>query len=97
MSDERRGSADGQAGSAPDLGILGDQLTLHPSGYVEPPGKAVGKEEALMEHSARFRKAPLEYVDCYSMPSFIADMPTGFCEKSRCMYQEQAGEHTSVR
>lgn len=52
----------GQAGSAPDLEILGDQVTLHPSGYVEPPERVDGKEEALMEHSGRFRKAPLEYV-----------------------------------
>lgn len=52
--------------SAPDLRILGDQITLQPSGLVEPPpGVApdeAGKEEALMKHMARFRSEPLQYV-----------------------------------
>jgi hypothetical protein len=49
--------------SAPDLEILGDPVTLHPSGYIEPPEKKDddAKEHALMGHSARFRKSPLEY------------------------------------
>jgi hypothetical protein len=55
--------ANGQETSAPDLDILGDQVTLHPSGYIEPPErKDDGKEHALMQHSAKFRKAPLEYI-----------------------------------
>jgi hypothetical protein len=50
--------------SAPDLDILGDQVTLHPSGYVEPPARAQDgdKERNLVEHMARFRSSPLEYV-----------------------------------
>lgn len=46
--------------SAPDLEIFGDQVTLHPSGYVKPAENKVEKEKALMENSGRFRKAPLE-------------------------------------
>ncbi len=50
--------------SAPDLQILGDQITLQPSGYVEPPdvSQEGEKEEALMKHMARFRSEPLQYV-----------------------------------
>ncbi|KAH8895691.1 acyltransferase-domain-containing protein [Thozetella sp. PMI_491] len=50
--------------SAPDLQILGDQITLQPSGYVEPPDVAHDgeKEEALMKHMARFRSEPLQFL-----------------------------------
>ncbi len=50
--------------SAPDLQILGDQITFQPSGYVEPPGVSHegDNEEALMKHMARFRSEPLQYV-----------------------------------
>ncbi|PMD35963.1 glycerol-3-phosphate acyltransferase [Hyaloscypha variabilis F] len=50
--------------SAPDLEILGDQVTLHPSGYVEPPARRQDgdKERNLVEHMARFRSSPLEFL-----------------------------------
>jgi hypothetical protein len=50
--------------SAPDLEILGDQVTLHPSGYIEPPERPQDgdKERNLVENMARFRSSPLEYV-----------------------------------
>jgi hypothetical protein len=57
------GSSDGSArDSAPDLKILGDQITLQPSGYVEPAGSARSdeKEEPLMKHMAHFRSEPLQ-------------------------------------
>jgi|SRR5687768_16179947 hypothetical protein len=47
--------------SAPDLKILGDEITLQPSGYVEP-AVVEGKEEALMSQFASFRAEPLKYV-----------------------------------
>ncbi|KAJ9134121.1 Dihydroxyacetone phosphate acyltransferase [Pleurostoma richardsiae] len=47
--------------SAPDLRILGDQVTLQPSGFVEPP-RADEKEEALMHHMKRFRSEPLAFL-----------------------------------
>lgn len=49
--------------SAPDLDILGDQVTLHPSGYIEPPRSQFneGNEHNLVENVARFRTSPLEY------------------------------------
>lgn len=47
--------------SAPDLQILGDQITLQPSGFVEPPRKEE-QEEALMRHMASFRSEPLQSV-----------------------------------
>ena len=50
-------------GSAPDLEILGDQVTLHPSGYVEPLHPASGSSERnLVEHMARFRESPLDFL-----------------------------------
>jgi hypothetical protein len=60
MADPRGSSS--QRTSAPDLEILGDQVTLHPSGYVEPPGRPQDedKERNLVEHMARFRSSPLE-------------------------------------
>ncbi|GAB1318629.1 Phospholipid/glycerol acyltransferase domain-containing protein [Madurella fahalii] len=51
--------------SAPDLRILGDRITLQPSGFVEPPPKTAGeegKEEALMKNMARFRSEPLRFL-----------------------------------
>lgn len=44
---------------APDLRILGDHITLQPSGYVEPTIPEDGKGEALMKNMARFRSEPL--------------------------------------
>lgn len=47
--------------SAPDLQILGDEITLQPSGYVEPEVVTPeGKEEALMNQFASFRAEPLQ-------------------------------------
>lgn len=51
--------------TAPDLEILADQVTLRPSGYVEPLEKPnIGgggdKERNLVEHMAKFRSSPLE-------------------------------------
>ncbi|KAI6247701.1 putative glycerol-3-phosphate acyltransferase, mitochondrial [Erysiphe necator] len=50
--------------SAPDLDILGDQVTLHPSGYIEPPKSRFneGNEQNLVENVARFRTSPLEFL-----------------------------------
>ncbi|KAL2177042.1 acyltransferase-domain-containing protein [Thermothelomyces heterothallicus CBS 202.75] len=48
--------------SAPDLRILGDRITLQPSGYVEPALPEDGKEEALMKNMARFRSEPLRFL-----------------------------------
>lgn len=56
-------SFDPASGSAPDLQILGDEITLQPSGYVEPPGAAnEGREEALLNQFASFRTEPLQWV-----------------------------------
>lgn len=53
---------DPTSNSAPDLQILGDEITLQPSGYVEPDSAAhEGKEEALMTQFTSFRSEPLQY------------------------------------
>lgn len=53
---------DSTRNSAPDLKILGDQVTFQPSG-VEPGAAQDGdKEEALMKQMSRFRSEPLQYV-----------------------------------
>ncbi|KAL1837476.1 hypothetical protein VTK73DRAFT_4680 [Phialemonium thermophilum] len=48
----------------PDLQIKGDQITLQPSGFVEPPVNIADetKEEQLMKHMARFRSEPLQFL-----------------------------------
>ncbi|KAM0277057.1 hypothetical protein ACHAQH_006127 [Verticillium albo-atrum] len=49
--------------SAPDLQILGDNVTLQPSGYLKPSNARENeKEEALMKHMARFRSEPLQFL-----------------------------------
>lgn len=51
---------DPSTNSAPDLQILGDEVTLQPSGFVQPPPRNIpeGKEEALMDKFASFRSEP---------------------------------------
>jgi hypothetical protein len=53
---------DSSTNSAPDLQILGDEVTLQPSGFVESPSKNIpeGKEEALMDKFASFRSEPFQ-------------------------------------
>lgn len=48
--------------SAPDLELLGDQVTFQPRGYIEPLKRSEDgdKERNLVEHMARFRTSPLE-------------------------------------
>ncbi|KAF4125424.1 Glycerol-3-phosphate O-acyltransferase [Geosmithia morbida] len=49
--------------AAPDLQILGDAVTLQPSGYVEPSGSSPhGEEKPLMNQSASFRSEPLQFL-----------------------------------
>ena len=48
--------------SAPDLDILGDQVRIHPGGYVAPPVKPEDRERNLVEHMARFRESPLDFL-----------------------------------
>lgn len=61
MSHDEDDHNDAASSSAPDLQILGDEITLQPSGYVEPSKIAdEGKEEALMDKFASFRSEPLQ-------------------------------------
>ena len=50
--------------SAPDLEILGDQITIHPGGYAEPPSASedASPERNLVEHMVRFRESPLDFL-----------------------------------
>ena len=49
--------------AAPDLEILGDQITLHEASYVEPVFRSHdGPERNLVEHMARFRESPLDFL-----------------------------------
>ncbi|KAL8749508.1 MAG: hypothetical protein Q9184_006781 [Pyrenodesmia sp. 2 TL-2023] len=48
--------------SPPDIDILGDQVTIHPGGYVEPPPQDEASERNLVEHMARFRESPLDFL-----------------------------------
>ena len=49
--------------SAPDLDILGDQVTIHPAGYVQPLSTSHGDQERnLVEHMARFRESPFDFL-----------------------------------
>jgi len=55
-------ASDDRHDSAPDLRILGDRITLQPSGFVEPELTEDGREEALMKNMARFRSEPLRFL-----------------------------------
>ncbi|CAI4213037.1 unnamed protein product [Parascedosporium putredinis] len=46
----------------PDLQILGDEITLQPSGLVESRSRSDEKEHALMKNTARFRSEPLQFL-----------------------------------
>ena len=48
--------------SAPDIDILGDRVTIHPGGYVEPVVPEDAPERNLVEHMARFRESPLDFL-----------------------------------
>ncbi|KAK7749121.1 hypothetical protein SLS62_008408 [Diatrype stigma] len=48
--------------SAPDLQILGDQITLQPRSYVDARHEDQDHEEALMKHMASFRSEPLQFL-----------------------------------
>jgi hypothetical protein len=45
---------------APDLAIVGDKVTLQPSGYEEPLNPQ--PERVLLNHTARFRQSPLDFL-----------------------------------
>jgi hypothetical protein len=79
----------GNRDAAPDLDILGDQVTLHPSGYVEPPERRGDgdKERNLVEHMARFRSHPLEYV---SQPG-----SSSFANARNCRFLREVSLHVS--
>jgi hypothetical protein len=62
MANDRGGS---QRDSAPDLQILGDEITLQPG----VPARDEEKEEALMQHMAHFRSEPLQYITALTCPS----------------------------
>lgn len=50
--------------SAPDLEILGDKVTIHPAGYFAGSQGSQDdlSERNLVEHMARFRKSPLDFL-----------------------------------
>ncbi|KAF2838898.1 acyltransferase-domain-containing protein [Patellaria atrata CBS 101060] len=48
---------------APDISILGDQVTIHPAGYTEIALDQNGAQERnLVEQMARFRESPLDFL-----------------------------------
>lgn len=50
--------------SAPDLKIVGDQVTIHPSGFIGGPGTqdAPITERNLISHMSRFRANPIDFL-----------------------------------
>ncbi|EON61101.1 hypothetical protein W97_00312 [Coniosporium apollinis CBS 100218] len=51
--------------SAPDISILGDQVTLHPTGYEEPTGRTQDggeQEQNLISGFSRFRSSPFDFL-----------------------------------
>ena len=60
MSSSKSGDAQN---NAPDLNLLGEQVTIHPAGYVQSPvGGHEGYEQHLVGHMARFRKSPFDFL-----------------------------------
>lgn len=62
MSDPKSVFADDH--SAPDLEIVGDKVTIHPSGFTGGPGVQDDQitERNLVRHMARFRANPLDFL-----------------------------------
>lgn len=51
------------ADAAPDIDLLSDTVTIHPAGYVQPPSPSHGDQERnLVEHMARFRESPFDFL-----------------------------------
>lgn len=50
--------------SAPDLEIVGDQVTFHPTGFTGGPGEQDEPitERNLVRHMARFRESPFDFL-----------------------------------
>ena len=59
MTDSKADIVGAAVASAPDLAILGDQVTIHP-GQDRPNNVVV--ERRLLEHMPRFRESPLEFL-----------------------------------
>jgi hypothetical protein len=47
---------------APDLEIVGDKVTIHPSGYTGGPQDGPITERNLVSHMARFRENPFDFL-----------------------------------
>ncbi|KAG9251885.1 acyltransferase-domain-containing protein [Emericellopsis atlantica] len=60
--DENGDLIDPASTSAPDLQILGDEITLQPSGFVEQKTTSAEHEQALMNQFASFRAEPLQFL-----------------------------------
>lgn len=78
--------------TAPDLEILADQVTLRPSGYVEPLPKktragAGEGEQNLVEHMAKFRSSPLEYAP--TKLSTSPPIPDLYCVLAELVLEEE--------
>ncbi|KAH8593496.1 acyltransferase [Bisporella sp. PMI_857] len=59
----RRSQPDaGNTDHAPDLELLGDTITLQPRGFEQDVPDDEDKERNLVEHMARFRSSPLEFL-----------------------------------
>lgn len=60
--------------AAPDLNILGDQIVIHPPGYVESPAtQNEAQEQNLTAHVVRFRESPLEFLREVSLHVSVQD------------------------
>ncbi|KAI9686685.1 MAG: hypothetical protein M1820_010580, partial [Bogoriella megaspora] len=70
----RKSSSTSPSSPAPDISILGDQVTIYPSGYTESPPSSSSpnppsqlptsssEEQPLLEQWARFRTSPLDFL-----------------------------------
>jgi len=70
MATKRSSVKSGNSGHAPDLELLGDTITLQPRGFEQDVQEDGDKDRNLVEHMARFRTSPLEYV--FPPPSLSA-------------------------
>ena len=50
------------AEAAPDISIVGDQVTIHPTGYTESEHKDDTHDREVVEHAPRFRQNPLSFL-----------------------------------
>lgn len=62
-SSSSKNPAHSHSASAPDISIIGGDVSIHPAGYTEDPSRPhEGEERNLIEQMSRFRSSPIDFL-----------------------------------